>query len=430
MTQVFTVVLPDIGEGVVEGEVIEWLKSVGDAVAKDEPVVVVMTDKATVELPAPYPGVLSQQYVPAGKIGIKDKPLYAVDLADDIKVAKKDLAGLSGGMVESRGLTAVAAGAEGSTKSDSNCLPRCTARSQAVSQTGKSMATPAVRHLAKQLSVDLSAVTGSGDGGRVLAEDLRGTSSSIPNSGRAAPAVVSCTPALRLEGDTETPIVGFRRLTAEKMVEAKYIVPHFAYFDQVDATRLVQLRANLKKEGQKEGVKVTFMPFFIKALSMALTRYRVVNSSVDIHENMILTHKPHNIGIAMSGPNGLVVPVIKGVQEMALSAVIRRFAELKGKALASAVDSQDMKESTITISNFGTLGGGGVYATPIINYPEVAILGVAKIRKQPVVRNDQLAIRDMLNVSWSFDHRIIDGDLAAEFSHAFCELIANPSKML
>lgn len=429
MTQLFTVLLPDIGEGVVEGEVIEWLKAVGDAVKKDEAVVVVMTDKATVELPAPYPGTLSQQHVAAGKIAIRDKPLYAIDLADDVKVAKKDLAGLEPEAIPSAlpsGGAAVKAPPQ---------RKRCARATQSATanttvNAGKAIATPSVRKLARQLGIDLTEVVGSGAGGRIMPEDLRGTGPVTPTSGRAAPTISACTPALRLEGDTETPITGFRRLTSEKMVEAKYIVPHFAYFDQVDATRLIQLRAAFKKEGAKEGIKVTFMPFFIKALSMALTQHPVVNSSVDLHDNVILTHKQHNIGLAMSGPNGLVVPVMKGVQEMDLHGVIRHFAELKSKALAGTVDSKDMKDSTITVSNFGTLGGGGVFATPIINYPEAAILGVAKIRPQPVVRNQQVAVRDVLNVSWSFDHRIIDGDLAAAFSQAFCELIANPSALL
>lgn len=412
MAEKFTVNLPDIGEGVVEGEVIEWLKAVGDPLAQDEPVVVVMTDKATVELPAPYPGTLSKQHYAVGGIAIKDEPLYEIALSQGTAVAAKDK------KVPKK-----------STKTAVIAQPK----PEMASNSGKALATPAVRGLARDLGIDIGTVQGTGPAGRILKGDLAGSGGAAApsrRSVRAGPLVASSTPVTRLEGDEEVPIVGFRNLTAEKMVESKYLIPHFSYFDQVDAGRLMQLKKNVAKQAAEEGIKLTFMPFFLKALSLTIESFPHINSSVDLATNTLVVHTQHNIGIAMSGPNGLVVPVLRNVQDMNIAEVIREFEALKQKALASKVEAADMKDSTITISNFGALGSGGVYATPIINYPETAILGVARIRKQPVVKNGEVIARDIMNTSWSFDHRVINGDMAAGVSHEFATTLANPGRLL
>lgn len=349
MEKIMTVAMPDIGEGVVEGEVIQWLKHVGDPVLQDEPVVVVMTDKATVELPSPYAGVMGKQYYQEGEISIVGKPLY------DIEVQKV-------------------------------------------------LATPATRRLAKEMGVDLSRVTPTGKEGRVTKEDL------IP------------------EGDTVMPLTGIPRLMAKNMTDSHREVADFSYFEQVDATRLIALKNKVKEEAAKEGVLVTYMPFFIRALSLTLSAYPLVNSSLT-GEKLIL-HEGHNIGIATATGQGLVVPVLKGVEKMHLQEVIRGYEELKNKAQRGRLEPGDFQGGTITISNFGPLSSGGFWATPVIRHPEAAILAVAKIHKQPVVVNNEIVIREMLNLSWTFDHRIVDGHLAAQFSRIFAGLLANPAGLL
>lgn len=356
MSDIFTVNLPDIGEGVVEGEVIQWLKNLGDPIKQDEPVVIVMTDKATVELPAPKPGKLSKQYFKPGEKATLHKPLYDIELSMEVK---------------------------------------------------KVLATPATRRLAKEKGIDLAQVSGTGKEGRVIVQDF------------ATPTTA-----------TEEPLIGIRKLMAEKMAESKRIIPHFSYFEEVEVSRLVQLRDHLKKKGESHKLQVTYIPFFIRALSLTIQKFPIINSILDMAAKKIIFHESHNIGIAMSTDLGLIVPVIKDVQKMSLEETIRSYEEMKSRAASNKLNTKEMKDATITISNFGALGNGGLFATPIINVPEVAILAVNKIQKRPYVKGDQLQVSDMLNLSWSFDHRVIDGNLASQISHHFAMLIHNPAGLL
>lgn len=397
MTSIFTVTMPDIGEGVMEGEVVEWLKQVGDSLTQDEPVVVIMTDKATVELPAPYPGKLSKQYYQVGQIVIKDKPLY------DIERSIKPIAQMQEPAKEEKKEKPV------STKPISK------------PSIGKATAAPPERKLAQELGLNIADIPGTGPEGRVMKEDIL----QYCNKNQT-----QSTPLLSLEGDHQEALVGIRGLMAKKMAESKSKIPHFSYFEQVDATRLVQLRHNFKEQAEKEGIAVTYMPFIIKALSNSLKQYPRVNSSFDSSKNAIIIHKRHNIGIAMSTKRGLIVPVLKDVQELSMNDIVPAYENLKIKALTEKLQPSDMKDATITISNFGVLGGSGLWATPIINFPEVAILAIARIQKQPLVKNGEVVVRDALNLSWSFDHRIIDGDEAAAFSHYFSTLLQNPASLL
>ncbi len=403
MSNQFTVTLPDIGEGVVEGEVVEWLKKVGDSVKKDEPVVVVMTDKATVELPSPYPGVLSKQYYKAGEIAIKDKPLYDIEAEGAVPVKKAE--------TQAEKKVAVS-------KSEEPAAPLSPPPVQKAPEGGKALATPPVRRLAKEMGIDIHQLRGSGKDGRVTVEDLRGSREPVKH------------PALHLPDDEEKELIGIQGLMARKMAQSKKLIPHFSYHEKVEATRLVKLRDKMKLEGEKEGLQVTFMPFFIRALSLTIKKFPMINASYDEGAATLLLHKQENIGVAMSTERGLIVPVLKGVHEMSLNDIIRKYDALKSKALSGKLESKDMQEATITISNFGVLGNGGLWATPIINYPEAAILAVNKIQKQAVVKNEQLAVADILNISWSFDHRFIDGDLAAKVSGTFSKLIKDPAQLL
>jgi pyruvate dehydrogenase E2 component (dihydrolipoamide acetyltransferase)/2-oxoisovalerate dehydrogenase E2 component (dihydrolipoyl transacylase) len=416
MGKTVTIKLPDIGEGVVEGEVIEWLKQVGDSLKQDEPVVVVMTDKATVELPAPYPGRLAKQYHKPGEMAHRDQPIYDIEVADVQKTETET--------------QAPAKTQESKPKIE---LPSAAVPKQVPSSTTGAQATPPVRQLAKELGMDINAITGTGKDGRVTEHDVvkfhaKTTAKSSSSSTRAAPEITTSTPVLHMEDDEEQPLTGMRNIVAEKMVESKYIVPHYSFFDTLDATRLVQLRTNIKREAVKQGINVSYMPFFIKALSEALKKYPAVNGSVDLETNKLIIHKHHNIGIATKTPLGLMVFVLKNVQSLKLVEIIRMYDAMKKKATENKLDRGDLLDSTITISNFGTLGGQ--WATPIINYPEIAILGIARIQKQPVVVQDEVVIRERLNLSWSFDHRVIDGDGAAEFSNYFIHLIENPAQLL
>ncbi len=408
MSKIHTVTLPDIGEGVVEGEVIEWLKNVNDSVAQDEPVVIVMTDKATVELPSPYPGKIVKQYYQPGEISIKGKPLYDLELAEGQTAVPKQQAKLKESVTPTKPCPSVT-----ETSLSTKVEP--------AHESQEALALPATRKLAKEMNINIEDVQGTGKEGRVTPDDLRKHMHSQKTD-------EVHTPITHLPGDEEIPLIGIKNLMARKMAESKRKIPHFSYFEKADATRLVRLRQKFKEEAVKRNIQVTYMPFLIRALCLTLKEFPQFNSSVD--NNKLIIHHQYNIGIAMASPLGLIVPVIKNVQDLSLNDLIYAYEELKNKANSNKLHPNDMKEGTITISNFGVLGDGGLWATPIINYPEVAILAVNRIQKQPLVRNDEIVIHDTLNLSWSFDHRIIDGDQASAFSHHYSKLIENPAPLL
>jgi pyruvate dehydrogenase E2 component (dihydrolipoamide acetyltransferase) len=394
---IFTVNLPDIGEGVVEGEVLEWLKKLGDELHQDEPVVVVMTDKATVELPAPQPGKLAKCYFQPGEKAILNHPLYDIELSSE--TSSSNMEPVQDKFLEKQ-------------------IPKEELKKSEVLPTKRGLSTPATRRLARELGIDISKIAGSGKGGRVLVEDIKNH-------------VIQEIPSInRLSGDIFKPIIGIPALMAKRMAESKRLIPHFTYCEIADATRLVQLRHKLKSEGEKEGLHITYMPFFIRALSLTIQQFPQINSALDSQRNELILHQRQNVGIAISTKQGLIVPVLKDVQNKGIKELVCAFEELKEKAFTGHLKSSDMQESTISISNYGVLGGNGMWATPIINYPEIAILAVNKIQKQPMVKNEELVVRNALNLSWSFDHRIIDGDMAANISHYFVTLIQNPAALL
>lgn len=400
MGNIQTIKMPDIGEGVVEGEIVEWLKKVGDVLLQDEPVLVVMTDKATVELPSPFPGVLAKQYFQAGQIAIKDQPLYDVQVEGAFNLPMEESLHILDQQID---------------------LPaRLVAEELHLAVGDKALASPVVRKLAKSLDINLKSVKGSGTAGRVLVEDLK-----LIKEKKA------CAQTMDKElDDEEKLLVGVRRLMAEKMTLSKERIPHFSYFEKVEVTRLVALREKIKLKAVAEGVQVTFMPFFIKALSLSIQQFPEINSSFDEEHQKIIIHHHHHIGVAVASPQGLVVAVLHDVQNKTFDDLARGYEDLKLRASKNQLKPHETKGSTITISNFGAFGGHGLWATPIINFPEVAILAVDRIQKQPTVKQNEVVSRDILNLSWSFDHRVIDGEVGAKVSKAFCDLLANPAPLL
>lgn len=400
MAHVLIVNLPDIGEGVVEGEIIDWLKKEGDLLKQDEPVVIVMTDKATVELPAPKPGKLHKIYLKPGEIAIKGKPVYSIELAEGETIPAQHQA-------ETKAMPVVA----------TPCAAIPAAAIATDNSTGV-LTLPSTRRLAKDLGIDLNAIKGSGKDGRIEPKDLKTALSTEIEQ------------PLRLEDSEELPLMGIKLLMAKKMTEAKTFIPHFSYFEQADASRIVKLKDSVSQKGLEEGIKVTWTPFFIRALSLTIEKFPIMNASVDMKNHKILQHIHHNVGIAMASPLGLIVPVLHDVQKLSFRELVFGFEDLKKRALTSQLKTHEMKEGTISLSNFGVLNGGGQWATPIIHHPQVAILAIARVQKQPVVKNGLVEACDVVNLCWSFDHRIIDGDLAASISDFFTQLIENPAKLL
>lgn len=411
--KIYTFHLPDIGEGVVEGEVVEWLKQEGDSVLQDEPVVTVMTDKATVELPAPYPGKIHKHYYKPGEIAIKDQPLYDIALQEEQNISSE---------IPSSGRQS----SEFKSAKHQEGKPIKTSGQRKKTEAGKKeaiKAIPKIRHEAKEWNIDLKQISGTGQEGRITTEDLH---RALPQ--QQTPASHQLSSPFNLSGDEEQPLIGVRGLMARKMNETH--IPQFSYFEQADATRLIQLRHNLKHQAHEEGIGLSFMPFFIRALSLTIAQYPQINASLDMKAGKAFLHKQHNIGIAMATSQGLIVPVLKEVEKMNLNQLVSEYETLKARAIAGKLSSNDMKEATITISNFGVLEGDGLWATPMISIPEVAILAIAKMRKMAIVKEEQVVPQETIPLSWSFDHRLIDGDLAARISHHYCSLLRNPASLL
>ena len=322
-----------------------------------------------------------KQYYKPGEVALRDKPLYDLEISGDEKLPKQE--------------DIISKPISGSVSKPKTAPPQ-------PYQGKKALATPPVRKLAQELGIDIGSLQGTGKNGHITIEDVKNYTKVSTDA--------SIEKQVQLPGDEIIPLVGIRNLMAKKMKESKEKIPHFSYFEQVDASRLVQLRHNLKEQADQENLHLTYMPFFIKAFSLTINKFPVVNGMLDPQTNSLVLHKKQNIGIAISTKLGLIVPVLKDVESLSLAQIIKGFEELKKKASEGKLSPNDFKDSTVTISNFGVFSSGGLWATPIINYPEVAILAVARIQKQPIVKNDEVIARDTLNLSWSFDHRVIDGD--------------------
>jgi pyruvate dehydrogenase E2 component (dihydrolipoamide acetyltransferase) len=306
------------------------------------------------------------------------------------------------------------------------------------SNNDKANATPAVKDLANKLGVDLSGIQGTGPGGRISETDVRAKAPSAQTATTGSPVAASTAPSYasgyppvaiaRQNGDTVKPFSGIRRKIAEKMQQSRRTIAHVTHMDECDFTALQALRAKMKKEAEKKGVKLTFLPFIIRALVKALGEFPMFNSSLDEAAGEIVVKARKNIGIAVAAPQGLVVPNIKGAQDKDVWALAAEVAALAEKVRANKIDVPSLQDGTFTITNIGPIGG--LYATPIVNHPEVAILGLMKLRKTPVVREDKVVVRETMNLVLSFDHRIVDGSDAASFMNTVIKHLENPQTLL
>jgi pyruvate dehydrogenase E2 component (dihydrolipoamide acetyltransferase) len=358
----FELRLPDIGEGVAEGEIVRWLVAEGASVKEDDLLVEVLTDKANMEIPSPLNGVLAR---------ILAKPGQNVKTGEVIALIE-------------------AAGAIPASPATPSRAPG-----------DEVLATPVVRKLARDLGVDLSKVTGTGPGGRVTEEDVD----------TAAAAAVPAAGAKPLE--ERVPFRGKRRMAAKKMVLSKSTIPHALLVDEADATNLLAMRESLREIGQREGVKITILPFLIQAVVTALRVHPAMNASLDEERGEIVLKKQYGIGMAVDAEDGLVVPVIRDAGEKTIVELAREIEQLSKRARTGKLSISDLSGGTFTVTSIGSIGG--LFSYPVIHPPEAAILGLHKIVRRPVVRGGEIVARDMMYLSLSFDHRLIDGGTATRF---------------
>ena len=446
--------LPEIGEGTAEGEIIKWLVAVGDKVAEDTPLVEVMTDKATVEIPSPGPGVVAELRAAEGDV-VDVGAVIMVFTDADTAAATETSAETSTGQHDATPAVETHSVAAPSASRETVDAARAVARAELEGEErpvweapaagpGRVHSTPATRRLAREKGLDLAGVQGSGRGGRVMKNDLDsieagptdGESVPVPEPDvekasepiAATPRPVQAATAAPVQGDTaleeRVPFRGLRRRIAERLVEAKRVIPHFTYVEECDATEIVALRARAKEVGAANGIKVTYLPFFLKAMVEAVKLHPILNSSLDEESGELVYKHYYNFGIATDTERGLVVPVVKNVDRLGIYELAREIDRLASAAREGRSSMDDLTGGTMTITSTGNIGG--VLATPIINHPEVAIVGVTAIRPRAVVRDGEIVIRQMVNLAISLDHRIVDGAPGAMFMRDMVALLEDP----
>ena len=394
--------LPEIGEGVYEAELTAWLVEPGDVVRRGQNLMEILTDKAAMEVPAPFAGAITALRAEPGQ---------------KIKVGEVVLTYTGAEQAAAR---------PAETSAPQAARPAVLTNGPATPATSRLpiRAAPSVRQMARRLGVDLVSVHGSGPGGRVLIEDL---------ASRVQPPAAEAPPS-RPAADygkpgTRIKFQGLRRKIAEHMVEAKRVVPHYSYVDECDMTELVKLRDSLKPAYARAGVKLTYLAFIVKAVFHALREVPIVNASLDESKNEIVLHDRYDIGVAVATPGGLIVPVVRGADKRDLGDVAREIERLGNDARAGKARLDDLRGGTFSVTSLGNVGG--LISTPIINHPEVGILGVGRVERRPVF-DAQGAVRpaDKVYLSFSFDHRVVDGAVGAAFANALIARLQNPALLL
>ena len=403
--------LPDIGEGVIEGEVVRWLVQEGEAVAVDQPLVEVMTDKATVVIPSPKAGKVVERRGAEGGMAKVHETLVVLEVGEGATAAAKP------------------APAPPAAAKPAVAAPVAAAKPDAP-RTDHLRATPVTRRIAAEHGVELASVPGTGPQGRVLKADVL----SLVSGGGAVPGVRQEERPKPLM-DERIPLRGLRKRIAEKMQRSKRTAAHFTFVEEVDCSRLVELRKRINDQlakpsasGQPGGVKLSFLPFVIKAVIAGIKRYPHLNASVDDEKNELVVKHAYNIGIAAATPDGLIVPVIHGADRRSLRELAQEIERLGADARVGKSHLEDLKDGTFTITSLGQIGG--LFATPVINHPEVAILGVHRMRPRAVVRDGQIVVREMMYLSCSFDHRVIDGSVGAQFTYEVIKYLEDPELLL
>jgi len=460
--------LPDIGEGMHEGEIVKWHVKPGDRVEEDQVLLEVQNDKAVVELPSPVAGTVKDVLVPEGQVATVGQVLIVFEVEgeaggragmeadgrDAFKETHTDArdraatGGAADGVAQAKTPLPSDGGpapaAQSRTGADSAApAPQAGTAAPAAAGAGDVLATPAVRRLAREMGVDIREVRGTGRHGQVTREDViafaaggqpqagaqaASAPAKAPAEAGSAPPQPSAAAAGTAGPEERVPLRGIRKAIAAAMTKSVYTAPHVTVMDEADVTKLVGFRAELKPLAEKRGVKLTYLPFIVKALVAAVKQHPILNASVDDERGEIVYKKYYHIGIATDTENGLIVPVVKDADRKSMLDIAREIADLAARGREGKLAAAEMKGSTITISNIGS--AGGLFFTPVINWPEVAILGVGRIADKPVVRDGRVVPGKVMALSLSFDHRVIDGATAQNALNRIKDLLENPQLLV
>jgi 2-oxoisovalerate dehydrogenase E2 component (dihydrolipoyl transacylase) len=419
--------LPDIGEGVVEGEIVSWHVKIGDSIVEDAPIVDVMTDKATVTIPSPTSGIVKELSGEVGDMIAVGTALITFTGGEDIEPAKDE--STENTTVNEPEIEEVVEEiveeiveiVEKKPTPTNNVPIKEPVKAVKNSANNRILASPAVRRRAREAELDLAFVSGSGPSGRIRHADL---DAYIAAGGAVSGAPPKSYSTKRTETN-EIKIVGLRRKIAEQMVKSKFSIPHFSYFEEIDVTELEKLRKFLNSTKDEGQPKLTYLPFIMMALAKIMPNHQECNAHYDDENNIVTQHSAVHLGIATQTDRGLFVPVVKHVEAMDIWQSASEMQRVSGSARNGTASLDDLSGSTFTITSLGRDGGLG--ATPIINHPEVSILGVHKAREMPVVQDGKIEIRRIMNVSSSFDHRIVDGANGAALIQSLKKLLEHPA---
>ena len=434
-------VFPDVGEGIHEGTVVKWHFKEGDAVKADQTIVEVETDKAVVELPSPASGTILKINYQAGQVVKVGEVLVAIGEPGE-KYAPSARPAAETKPAEAKPAEPKPAPLPEQARVEAPKEPAqaeilAEKPASAAPSPGHAMASPATRRLARELGVDLAKVSGSGPGGRITDEDVKafGTAPKEAPAKEEAAEAAPQAPAPQKgpkpyfeEGDERIKLTHLRRVIADRMLYSKTHIPHACGMDYCDVTKLAQVREKEKKNFEPKGVKLTFLPFMVKAAAIALKQFPDFNSNFDNENSELVRRKKINIGIAVDTPDGLMVPVIKDVERKSIIEIAQDIESLAALARERKLKLEDIRGGTFTITNIGSVGG--MYSTPVINPPEVAIMGVHRIKDLPLVVEGRILPRKVLGLSLCFDHRVVDGASATSFMNAVKQHLEDPDLML
>ncbi len=417
---------PDIGEGLTEGIIIEWYVDKGTAVKVGQPLVKMETDKVVTDIPSPREGAIAARYGKVGETIHVGETLVEIEIAGE---AAAEAPGTQPEQVEEKGAGVVgtievASGNALLPASEEGTEPKPAAAS---AERLKVLATPVARAMAREMNIDISLVTGTGPAGRVMKSDIQNfhaPATSVVSAAVKAPSAHAA-PAELIE---IRPMSQIRKSIARNMLRSKQSTAHMTLFEEPEVSRLVEARTRYKEEYKKEDLSLTYLPFIIKAVVAALKRHPELNSEMDFEKGNIIYKNFYNIGIAVSTEDGLVVPVIRDADKLSIRELSRAVAEIAVKARDRKLTLDDMKDGTFTITNYGALGGW--FGVPVINYPQVGILGIGRINQQPVVADGEIKVGNVMPLSLSVDHRMVDGAEATEFLNDVAAGVSDPLSLI
>jgi pyruvate dehydrogenase E2 component (dihydrolipoamide acetyltransferase) len=425
----FTFHFPDLGEGLEEGTILEWYVAEGQQVKEGDPLVQMETDKVVADIPSPRKGVIALLHGSVGDVIKVGAPLVEIktDEVDGLqesgqaetineKVTTEPVseteedAGAVVGTMEVAGKDSILPESrEGTPEKPSSEAPH-----------RKALATPVARAMAREMGIDINKVPGSGPSGRVKSEDIIHFKDRLQDAGTMKTAA----PALPTEDVTYLPLTQIRKTIARNMLHAKHNAAHMSVFEEVEISALMGVRAKYKPKFAEKGVKLTYLPFIVKAVALALRKHPQLNSQIDLENNRMIMRNRCHIGIAVDAPDGLVVPVIRDADKQSIFHIAQQIGELADKARQRKLTLDEMKEGSFSITSFGSIGG--IYATPVLNYPQAGILGIGRILQTPIVRDNEIVIGHIMPLSLSVDHRIVDGGETTRFIYDVMEYLADP----